>query len=222
MKIWFSRASEKIRSHFFSRFFEIETLVNDCCGVERGIYSDIYENMVKVQETKTIIYLIRSDVCPPFHYWRYVELFEVWFLNIFFSSLFKNIGFNRGREYVQVQRILGSKELQFCSIFLFQCLFFCSIFGMFSVKMPILLMLNQFVMNKLFVQSDYVSLPCLVSNGCWWTDTTDNYLQLPRSQRYIHIGQHLTTIHLGRSKTHNNIFIHIGQQLTDTMLHKYR
>ena len=30
MKIWFSRASEKIRSHFFSRFFEIETLVNDC------------------------------------------------------------------------------------------------------------------------------------------------------------------------------------------------
>ena len=30
MKIRFSRASEKIRSHFFSRFFEIETLVNDC------------------------------------------------------------------------------------------------------------------------------------------------------------------------------------------------
>jgi len=30
MKIQFSRASEKIRSHFFSRFFEIETLVNDC------------------------------------------------------------------------------------------------------------------------------------------------------------------------------------------------
>ena len=29
MKIQFSRASEKIRSHFFSRFFEIETLVND-------------------------------------------------------------------------------------------------------------------------------------------------------------------------------------------------
>ena len=30
MKNLFSRASEKIRSHFFSRFFEIETLVNDC------------------------------------------------------------------------------------------------------------------------------------------------------------------------------------------------
>ena len=30
MKIQFSRASEKIWSHFFSRFFEIETLVNDC------------------------------------------------------------------------------------------------------------------------------------------------------------------------------------------------
>ena len=30
MKIQFSRASEKIRSNFFSRFFEIETLVNDC------------------------------------------------------------------------------------------------------------------------------------------------------------------------------------------------
>ena len=30
MKNQFSRASEKIRSHFFSRFFEIETLVNDC------------------------------------------------------------------------------------------------------------------------------------------------------------------------------------------------
>jgi len=29
MKIQFSRASEKIRGHFFSRFFEIETLVND-------------------------------------------------------------------------------------------------------------------------------------------------------------------------------------------------
>ena len=29
MKNQFSRASEKIRSHFFSRFFEIETLVND-------------------------------------------------------------------------------------------------------------------------------------------------------------------------------------------------
>ena len=29
MKIQFSRASEKIRSNFFSRFFEIETLVND-------------------------------------------------------------------------------------------------------------------------------------------------------------------------------------------------
>ena len=29
MKIQFSRASEKIRSLFFSRFFEIETLVND-------------------------------------------------------------------------------------------------------------------------------------------------------------------------------------------------
>ena len=28
MKIQFSRASEKIWSHFFSRFFEIETLVN--------------------------------------------------------------------------------------------------------------------------------------------------------------------------------------------------
>ena len=28
MKNQFSRASEKIRSHFFSRFFEIETLVN--------------------------------------------------------------------------------------------------------------------------------------------------------------------------------------------------
>ena len=28
MKIQFSRASEKIWSHFFSRFFEIETLVD--------------------------------------------------------------------------------------------------------------------------------------------------------------------------------------------------
>ena len=31
MKIQFSRASEKIRSNFFSRFFEIETLANDFC-----------------------------------------------------------------------------------------------------------------------------------------------------------------------------------------------
>ena len=49
---------------------------------------DIYENMIKVQEkskeTKTRIYLIRSDVCPPFHYCRYVELFDIWFLDIFF------------------------------------------------------------------------------------------------------------------------------------------
>ena len=32
MKIQFSRASEKIWRHFFSRFFEIETLVNDWRG----------------------------------------------------------------------------------------------------------------------------------------------------------------------------------------------
>ena len=31
LKIRFSRAREKLSSHFFSRFFEIETLVNDCC-----------------------------------------------------------------------------------------------------------------------------------------------------------------------------------------------
>ena len=38
MKIWFSRASEKIRSHFFSRFFEIETLVNDCLRYFKGLH----------------------------------------------------------------------------------------------------------------------------------------------------------------------------------------
>ena len=37
MKIQFSRASEKIWSHFFSRFFEIETLVNDCSEGSRPV-----------------------------------------------------------------------------------------------------------------------------------------------------------------------------------------
>ena len=37
MKIQFSRASEKIWSHFFSRFFEIETLVNDWLGGAKHI-----------------------------------------------------------------------------------------------------------------------------------------------------------------------------------------
>ena len=38
MKNQFSRASEKIRSHFFSRFFEIETLVNDCTALPGSIF----------------------------------------------------------------------------------------------------------------------------------------------------------------------------------------
>ena len=50
------------------------------CGVERGICRDIYENLVKVsekyKETKTRIYLIRSGVCPPFHYRRSVHFFQ--------------------------------------------------------------------------------------------------------------------------------------------------
>ena len=40
MKIQFSRASEKIRSHFFSRFFEIETLVKDCGDGDGDGYGD--------------------------------------------------------------------------------------------------------------------------------------------------------------------------------------
>ena len=40
MKIQFSRASEKIWSHFFSRFFEIETLVKDCGEGDGDGYGD--------------------------------------------------------------------------------------------------------------------------------------------------------------------------------------
>ena len=43
MKIQFSRASEKIWSHFFSRFFEIETLVNDWSGGHPTSILDINE-----------------------------------------------------------------------------------------------------------------------------------------------------------------------------------